>query len=265
MDTVIVYDHNNLDSILAAACVVSAKGYKACEARAFPPAASNYIWLGCAPGDSHRINNPDIAKANHVVFLDSASAEKNQKSMLNGLNFFHSTEDHDEQSFSDRTYGRASLIERVMSYLKEDVNNFTRPILYAREFYSQKASEDFLHETALNVKEALFCLRSGSEVYTPVNIAGAEEDAYQAYSEMVTIAKSAIDHRSHRAHFITQHGESKEAFTFFEPEHWWFIRRRFWMNGKIHRNVCVTATGMLVSTSAPYFTEIPNHSPLFVY
>lgn len=265
MDTVIVYDHNNLEAILAAACMASSKGYKTCDVRAFPPPSTSYLWIGCAPCDSHRLNDPGIVDANHIVFLDSASADATKKAVIPGVVFHHSAEDHDEQVMSDRTYGRVTLIERVMSYLKEDINNFTRPILYAREFYSPKASEDFLHEAVLNIKEALFCLRSGKEVYTPVKITGAEEDAYIAYSEMVDNAKAAINQRSHRAHFTTQHGARKEAFTFFEQENWWFIRRRFWMEGKIHRNVSVSATGILVSTNAPYLSEIPAHSPLFVY
>ena len=266
MPTIIVYDQNSIESILAAACVVSMGGYKACELRSFPPLADSYIWIGCAPVTAHGLNNRDILRSKHTVFMDSASKKALVESVIPGVEFLHSGEDKEEQVLStDRVYGKASLIERVLAYIGEDSGKFVRPILYATEFYKADTKEDLLHEIALNVKEALFCLRSDTEVYMPVKVTGSSEDAYNAYQELVDISKAAIDHRSHRARITGQDGSHHEVFTFFEHEHFWFIRRRFWMTGKIHRNVSVSATGTIVSTNAPYLDAIPSSTPVFVY
>lgn len=265
MKSVLVYDQNNLESILAAACAVSTGGHTACEIRSFPPEADQYLWVGCVPTEEHVRNDPTIRERVHIVFADLVSKKSIGKFVIPNVTFYHSVEDQSEKITADRTYGKVTLIERVLSFLQEDLGKFVRPIMYAKEFYSVKASEDLLHEIALNVKEALFCLKSQKEVYMPISITGAEEDAFRAYKDLIEIAKSAIDHRSHRAWFTTQHKERVQIFTFYEQENWWFTRRRLWLGSMIHRNITMSATGTMVSTNAQYLEALPQRDPVFLY
>jgi hypothetical protein len=269
MKTIIVYDQNNMEAVLATACLVQLGDYKVVESRAFPPQAEEYIWIGCTHTTQHALYDRSILEAKHVVFVDLHKAKGVRNSLANEADYKHSVADKPSDAsaqdavrsndpLTERVYGKITLIERVLSYFGHDVNKYAVPIRYATEFYKKGLLEEDLYEITHNMQEAVKCLQSG-EPYSPIPFTTiSAEAAYLAYKELSDLTKVIIDTRSNRAWFTDQNKRKWEVFTFYELDNWWFIRRRFWLDNKVCRNIATSATGVLVSTNVSYLEEIPQ-------
>lgn len=272
MKTVLVYDSNNLDSLMGAACVASVHDVIPCDCRSFPPMADKYVWLGVIPTIRHfpNIQREAISKV-HSVIARVSSIKDLEKHQLPDVDYLYSltNENTESVSFSKlvNNYGERTLTERVLIHFNIDPESFTWVIYAIKEFYKLETPIELIHAMALNAKEALHCLETQDAPYMTIPYRdGFIELAAEIYEEYDRHAKRIIKDRGQMSWIQTRDGGNRiNVFTFYEQTLWWFIKRRFFNQKVILRNVSVSATGTQVISELPYLDGIYGTNPVFVY
>lgn len=273
LKTVVVYDTNNLESLLAAACLASVTDITPCDCRGLPPLAEAYVWIGVIPTVYYFANRDpaDYKDATHhaIVNINSTKGLKLislPKVIYNAQSTIPESDAESASAVVVRGYGARGLLERALLHFNINPESFSHLVYMPKNFYLPGASLELLQSVALNAKEALRCLANRETLYIPIpyssNCAKEAEDAFAEYDAM---AKTAINNRC-SLDWIKVHetGKAKNVMTFYEQTLWWFIRRRLVRNDFIVRNISLSVTGAIVSSELPYTHNIRVTDPVFV-
>ena len=273
MTTVLVYDSNNLDSLLGAAAIASICPVAPVDCRSFLPEAEHYVWLGVIPTLFYFERFPlSYLKGVRNTAIANISSTKGLSGIaVPNVDYVYSVADEnapekDREVLIVNNYGNRTLMERGLLFFGENPENFAGLLYLLREFYNPKASVELLYQVALNAKEALYCLTHNSSPFATIPYdAKSAEAAREAYDVFDLNTKEVVRNRGQSNSITTFKGQNKLVFTFYEQTGWWFIRRRFFRPDCILRNVSVTATGTIVTSSLPYLEGIRGVEPVFVF
>lgn len=274
LGTVLVYDTNNLESLLAAAALASVTDLTTCDCRGLVPLAEKYIWLGVVP-TVYYFNNyapSEYKDSTHTAIVNILTTKGLKEISLKNVKYnssnIHDGSDMKEAGFAIvNGYGNRGLLERALIFLGRDPETFSHLVYMPKNFYHPLASIELLQAVALNAKEAMKCLSGSGEPYIPIPYSVATgEAAEEAYSEFDEVAKTAIKNRC-SFDWIQTSSETKpkNVLTFYEQTSWWFIRRRLTREDVIVRNISLTVSGAIVSSSLPYVQGIRVTDPVFVF
>lgn len=266
MKTVIIYDENNLDSTMTAACIASFRDVETCERKGFPDQeADRYIWVGVYPTRRFfpSLKLGEIKNKTHIAFVNVPEKSELHRDVIQGVEFIHSSDE--AKPFSVTTvFGQKTFLERLMLYWNQDPEVFSNVLVLIKSFYESKTSQELLWLTCLNMREALFCLEN-KQTYSPIAM-GSEilSEAELCFSELDYLSTKVINTRGTHERVEDKKQQAYNYYTYYEPSHWWFIRRRFFRDNAITRNVSLAATGTVVTSDNFYPAGLEHLNPVFV-
>ena len=274
MSTVLVFDSNNLQSLMAAAAIASIRDVIPYDCRSMLPEADHYVWLGVVPTVHYFGDIPPKVynAARHTAIVNLTTTQGLKDIAIKDVEYTYATtmEEKDEVIVGItvvNTYGSKGLLERALLFFGEDPGNFSHLVYMLTEFYTPNAPIELLQLVALNAKEAYYCLTNKNNLFTPISLnveslASAEE----AYAEYDSVAKVVLIDRW-TTNWVKTKGsdQPKTVMTFYEQSLWWFIRRRILRQDLVLRNVSLSATGTIVTSTLAYTHGIRGSDPVIVY
>lgn len=278
MKTVIVYDANNLDSIFAAAAIASIKQVTPCDSRSFLPVADNYVWIGVVPTKYYfgMLTEKEFRsvpeKRKHTAIVNIISTKGLKEFGIKNVDYLYSLT-HENLELNNlevnivNSYGNRSLLERSLMFFGEDPEIFAPLSFMLKEFYNPLATQEIIEHTCLNAKEALESLIDQASFFVPTPYSEkTSSKAFEVYKAFDYQAKIVLKSRGFvNMIFSSTDGKISYVNTFHEQSLWWFIKRRIFNKNLILRNISVSSTGTIVTSSAPYLENIRSADPVFVY
>lgn len=265
---VVIYDENNLDSTLAAACYASISGIKVFENKDiikdfFDDEIEEYLWVGTFPTRNHfaRKHDGSYLKSKHTAILNTYGC--NHDDLIPGAEFIHCR--NEELEYEPFSYGEKTLVERLT--VSEGINpeNFIGVISMIKEFEKDNASIEDIMFTVLNMKEALLSLKQNSPYQFIPFSEKFLEAAKEVYTEISETAKNIIDNRSVIDMLIEKKDEkSFKLYSFYEQANFWFIRKLMDNAKAKYRNVSVSVTGVVVMSNVEITTRVEFPNPVKV-
>lgn len=265
---VVIYDENNLDSTLAAACYASIARVRVFEnkdiIKNFPDfEIEEYLWVGTFPTRNHFSKKYDgsYLKSKHTAILNTYSCSHDD--LIPGSEFIRCR--NEELEYEPFSYGEKTLVERLT--VSENINpeNFIGVISMIKEFEKSSTSIEDIMFTLLNMKEALLCLKQNSPYqFIPYGIEFLEA-AKEAHVEIFEHAKDVIDNRSIIDQLVEKKNEkSFKLYSFYEQSNFWFIRKMMDNAKAKYRNISVSATGVNIISNVEITSVVNFPSPVKV-
>lgn len=265
---VIIYDENNLDSTLAAACYASIARVKVFEnkdiIKDFPESEiEEYLWVGTFPTRNHfsRKHDGSYLKSKHTAILNTYSCKHDD--LIPGAEFIYCRNEGLE--YEPFSYGEKTLVERLT--VSENINpeNFIGVISMIKEFEKSNTSIEDIMFTVLNMKEALLSLKQNTQYQFIPFSEKFLEAAKDVYTEISQTAKNIIDNRS----VIDKIVEKKDLmsfklYSFYEQSNFWFIRKLMDNAKAKYCNISVSVTGVVVMSNVEITNSVTFLIPVTV-
>lgn len=265
---VVIYDENNLDSTLAAACYASIAGVKVFEnkdiIKNFPDfEIEEYLWVGTFPTRNHfsKKHNGSYLKSKHTAILNTYSCRHDD--LVPGSKFIRCR--NEELEYEPFSYGEKTLVERLT--VSEGINpeNFIGVISMIKEFEKSSTSIEDIMFTALNMKEALLCLKQNTPYQFIPFSEKFLEAAKEVYTEISQTAKNIIDNRSVINRVVEKKDLSSfKLYSFYEHSNFWFIRKLMNNVKAKYCNISVSVTGVVVMSNVKITNSVTFLNPVTV-
>jgi hypothetical protein len=271
LKTLVIYDRNRMDSVFAAAALMSRSPVTASFVfaekgdRHTDADFDRYLWLGVYPTKHHFNNWQEVTRKNHLVFASKANVKAAKDADLWTANWVFGVDSL--PLFNARTYGAPTMLERVFGMLELEIGNSVASILIEKEFYDKMASQEALLRGIRNMRNALASLDPTSTVYgspwAPTMAHGEEDE--EVLSKLRAHTLVVLKRRS----IVSSMSDKKETtevklITTYETENFWFTVRRFEELNLQYRNVTFGATGMIVLTNNNFMEDMKNNDVVFI-
>lgn len=263
-----IYDRNKMDSVFAAAALLShstaAKEFVMHERSGLiDPECDVYYWLGVFPSRLNFYNWRKAESKKHLVFTDTATTVYSRHHELKGVQWYGSKDVVHGDEESSRGYRRASLLEMVFENLGLKHGPYSLAIEQQTMFYSRKAPVEFLVCAFIGMKTALEHLEKNKPGWVAVSRAG--ESDWQNFNLAIERTRVNLDKGSRSEWLYDTKKEGWTLFTTYMNEDFWIAKRFLELRNAKYRNVSYNATGMNVITNAIYSEGLTKPEPNFVF